>query len=199
VSLFATDPNPDREEEADAAEFWETPVWASESILRREILSGVVIDPCCGSGVLSEAAKRAGYTVQSSDLNDWGYAEGEVGVNFLESEGPDVGGDFSYFFNSPFSLAVLFIRKALENGARKVVSFQRLEWFETKVRRPVFEDLPPNRIYVCGDRANCWLGSVPLHKRKGGQKRAHAWYIWERGHPPGTLIGHIWKDDVRCL
>ena len=63
------------------AECYETPEWAVEAILEREILTGLVIDPCCGRGVLAEAAAERGHRVDAFDLYDWGY--GMHPVDFL--------------------------------------------------------------------------------------------------------------------
>ncbi|MCW9036231.1 MAG: hypothetical protein OQJ97_18595 [Rhodospirillales bacterium] len=200
MSLFAeTDTKPELIKLAKKAEFWETPAWAPWAILRRELLTKVVRDPCCGSGVISIAALRAGYDVESSDLYDWGYTSSQIGLNFLTLAKPSTGYDFTDFYNPPFSLATEFIQKSFDDGARKVLCFQRLEWWESLTRRPFFESTPPNRVYICGNRADCWIGTIPLDERGNGQKRAHAWFVWERGNPQGTQVGHIWKDDVKCL
>ena len=78
-----------------------------------------------------------------------------------------------------------------------------LAWTESAGRRDWWDKHPPNRKYVCGDRATAWLGTIPhdlrnVPKNKGGAgvagPTAFGWYIWERGHPPGTLEGRVYRE-----
>jgi hypothetical protein len=186
----------DLTERAIAAECFETPHWAIDAILAVEILTHSVVDPCCGDGRMAEAAKGKGYLVTAYDLHDWGYELGNCGAayNFLARTVP-FDHDLTVFMNPPFSTACEFVDKAFELGARKVVAFQRWAWRESQGRRAWWERNPPSRIYLCGDRATCWLKSVPQEKRKGrGSPTAHGWFVWERGHPPGPLTGTVWKS-----
>lgn len=187
-------------EQAAAAEAWETDPWAAAAILEAEILTEVVVDPCCGTGVLSEAARRKGYDVRAADLYDWGYTgAGALGEDFLTSE--MVGRwcrDNSVLINPPFSLAVEFVQRALDCGARKVVCFQRAAWRESQGRRDFFDAHPPARVWVCGDRAHTWLLSVPPAERtSGGRQLAHAWYVWERYHRGAEITNAIYKDMLK--
>lgn len=55
-------------------EHFETPAWAAKAILKREAVVGVVLDPCCGTGVLAETAHRQGHITYAIDIHKWGYA-----------------------------------------------------------------------------------------------------------------------------
>lgn len=173
-------------------EHFETPEWAANAILRKEILTKRVIDPCCGTGILSDAALAAGYYPVSIDIHDWGYPN-TVLADFLQYERP-LNGD-TVFMNPPFSLAKQFVEKAFDLGARKVVCFQRFAWYESAKRRPFWEKYPPNRIYICADRATCFRHDIPQEDRDkmGNVPVAHAWFVWERGNASGTLLGSISK------
>ena len=113
-----------------AAECYETPEWAVEAILDVEMMSARVIDPCCGRGVLAEAAAERGHRVDAFDLYDWGY--GSSPVDFLTWRFTD--GDtrtlqpapWTCLMNPPFTQAVAFAEHALAQGANKVMLFQRL-------------------------------------------------------------------------
>lgn len=178
---------------AKQAEAYETPLWAVEAILDREILTPRIIDPCVGNGVLAEAAKRRGYGVDAYDIHPWSYTPLTL-RNFLEPEFPHPTlKRKAVLMNPPFSLAVEFVERCLEYNARKIVCFQRFAWWESKGRRDFWEKHPPNRVYVCGDRASCWRFDIPEEQRKSGTTTAHAWFVWERGHPKGTVMGHIYK------
>jgi hypothetical protein len=186
-------------EQAAAAEAWETPAWAAAAIHVVEICSHVVVDPCCGTGILSRAAAARGYDVRAADLYDWGYdCISALGQDFLTSEmvGHWCAGN-TVLMNPPFSLATQFVDRALSCGARKVVCFQRQAWRESQTRRAWWEANPPARTWLCGDRATCWLFGIPPEYRKGGTPVPHAWYVWERGHKGVESVGAIWKDMVR--
>ncbi len=178
-------------------ECFETDPWAAEAILRHEILTPAVWDPCCGTGVLSEAAQQAGCAVIATDIFDWSYEPALDGNrDFLAAlHSPfDPGIEFSVFMNPPFSLACEFVDKAFELGARKVVCFQRFPWFSSRERREFWERRRAARAYVCGDRATCWRFDIPLEERGVDTPTTHAWYVWEQGHPSGPLMGHVWRD-----
>lgn len=185
-------------------EHFETPQWAVEEILSRELLTENVVDPCVGAGVLSRALTDHGHTVAAFDIHDWGYPDTVV-KSFLDVTSEDLGPfQFSILMNPPFSLAVDFVKKGFELGARKIVMFQRFSFWESDGRQDFWNEFPPNRIYVCGDRADCWRYDLPKDDKgnrydpKTGKKlsstpTAHAWFVFEQGQPRGTLTGHIRK------
>lgn len=186
--------DPERDGLAIMAEYLQTDQWAIDAILRSEILTRVVVDPCCGDGRMAETAKRAGYKTHAFDLHDWGY--GRTGINFLTSKKVErVIEDATVFMNSPFSLACEFVDRAMALGARKIVAFQRTVWRESEGRRGWWEAHPYNRRYQCGNRAVCWYGTIPQEKRIGGANQPHSFYVWERGQPAGMLEGAIWKEQ----
>lgn len=191
---------------AKAAEAYETPRWAAEAILDVEILTKDVVDPCTGYGVLRDVAKAAGYRTAAFDKYSWG-ANNVFIADFLTDPRvlPLLGGN-TVFMNPPFSLAEQFVERCFKGDARKIVCFQRHSWWESKGRREFWERRPPNRKYICGDRASCWRFDIPedeqgnridpvTGKKLAGTTTAHAWFIWERGHPIGSLAGHIYKES----
>lgn len=181
-------------------EAYETDRWAAEAILNKELLTGFVRDPCTGRGMLAEVAARRGYEVYATDLADcWGY--GDTGIDYLTTD-EDLTGR-TVFMNPPFSKAVEFVLHSLKCGARKIVCFQRLAWYEgsrTKGRQrgKFWQKHPPNRIYICGDRASCWRMDLSPEDvaGMGNTPTAHAWFVWEQGQPRGPLTGHIYKEDA---
>jgi predicted RNA methylase len=174
---------------AEKAEAFDTPPWAAAAILDCEILTRRVLDPCCGHGTLSEAAKGRGYDVESRDLHDWGY--GNAGIDFLNAPIADPSRT-TVFMNPPFSLAVDFVEHALRQRVRKIVAFQKFSWRESNDRVAFWRERDANRAYVCADRASCWRFDIPPEERKGtGTPTTHAWFVWERGHPRGCLVGSV--------
>jgi hypothetical protein len=139
------------------------------------------------------------------DIYDWGYECLDAKVDYLTLENRPFYGQFTVFMNPPFSKACEFVLKSLELGARKIVCFQRASWTESNERQEFWDKYPANRKYTCGDRATSWRHDIPVDQREGykdpetGKRRAgtpttHAWYVWEKGHPPGTLEGRIYRD-----
>ena len=189
-------------------EHFETPQWAAEEILRHEILTDTVLDPCAGSFILTRAAGNAGYHVNAWDIHSWSKTHMlDVQGDYLTHE--NAGGwakGNTVLMNPPFSLAEQFVEKSLEYGARKILCFQRFSWYEGEMdsgrkRGQFWERHPPNRIYICGSRATCWRHDVPPEERvnaKGREKTtptSHAWFVWEKGQPAGTLTGHIYNPE----
>jgi predicted RNA methylase len=189
-------------------EFYETDLWAARAILKREILTRVVIDPCCGHGVLGDAAFEAGYEVIYYDIEDWGHEHTNI-CDFLnpsENIKRSVP-ENTILMNPPFSKAVEFVEQAFALGARKIVVFQRFSWWESAERMEFWARMNPNRTYACGDRATCWRADLPKDeagsrfdpdtgKKLAGSSTAHAFFVFEKGHPPGNLLGHIRKADL---
>lgn len=198
----ATDP--EFEELCKSLEHFETPAWAIEAILDVELFSDIVWDPCTGTGCMAAAANARGYKTLATDIHDWGHlsAYGQPITKTFDFLGEghrdfwtDQDGDLTIFMNPPFSKAERFVKVAHDLGARKIVCFQRFAWWEAAIRRHFWENYTPSRIHICGARANCWRHDIPEEKRKGGSSpTAHAWFVWERGHPPGPTLSHIWKD-----
>lgn len=175
-------------------EHYETDPWAAEAVLKREILTGVVVDPCVGTGVLTLAARAAGYPCIAGDIHDWGF-DGTIVGDFLSSV--DLSGIVrgnTVFMNPPFSKAEAFVERAFAFGARKIVTFQRFAWWESRERKAFWDEFPPTKVYICGNRATCWRHDMTADQRKGkSTSSAHAFFVFESGHCGGTLLDRIYK------
>lgn len=187
-------------------EHFETPAWCIDALLEKEMLTQWVIDPCAGTGIIGKLVRAAGSYTLEIDIHDYGCQTLDMVRDFFSEPTPLIEGN-TVMMNPPFSLAQRFVESAFEQGARKVICFQRFAWWESDGRRSFWQKYPPNRIYICGDRAHCWRHDIPEQHRKyhpvTGKKRsgtptAHAWFVWERGHPPGPLLGHIYKGDAHA-
>ena len=79
--------------EREKNDFYATEPTAVERLLRVEKFSKNILEPCCGSGHISEVLKSHGYIVTSEELFDRGY--GNTGLDFLERKNMCGGGTSS--------------------------------------------------------------------------------------------------------
>ena len=93
-------------------EHYETPRWVVDGILRKELLTHNVIDPCAGTGVMADGALDAGYNTLAIDIYDWGYPC-HLQDFLLTPARPFKGEDFTVFMNPPFSKTVEFVEKSI--------------------------------------------------------------------------------------
>lgn len=141
-------------------EAYETPRWAIEAVLKVELMSRNVLDPCAGTGAIAVVAAEQGYRVAALDIMDWSIAGvkmqyGKIGaMDFLQDFHTDLS-DVTVIMNPPFSSACEFVDHARRLNARKIICFQRQAWRESITRRDWWAAHPPARVWVCGERASC--------------------------------------------
>lgn len=183
-------------------EHWETDRWAPKALLTKELMTERVIDPCCGTGIMTLMAREAGYSVIPFDIFNWGF-EGTILQDWLnlDPEFIECVKDSTVFMNPPFSISEKFVEKCFEYGARKIICFQKFSWYEGafntgKKRGKFWDKYRPARIWVCGDRASCWRHDIALEDRTSSTPTAYAFFVFERGHMPAALCGHIFKGDA---
>src|SRR6516164_10949787 len=66
--------------------FYIEPEWCSRRLFEVERFDGVIKDPACGIGRITDAARTAGYSVIATDLVDRGYPQFDGVEDFLRSE-----------------------------------------------------------------------------------------------------------------
>src|SRR3954453_12963614 len=62
-------------------DFYPTPAWVTEALLRTVRLPKGIWEPCCGDGAMARVLESHGHHVVATDLVDRGYGEG--GRDFL--------------------------------------------------------------------------------------------------------------------
>ena len=182
-------------ENRDPFDFYATPAWGTEALLRVERFPLRVWEPACGDGAMSHVLERT-RTVVSTDLIDRGY--GTAPVDFLQTTHAEAS---AVVTNPPFRLAEEFLHHALSfKKVKKVAFLCRLAWLEGGGRgRSVYNGATPLvRVWVFSDRLPTARRNSDEFKHSGGKGGmiAFAWYVWDkdeyRGH---TALGHVSKGD----
>lgn len=151
----------DKERETD--DFYATSPKAIEALLEYAEfkLPFRVWEPSCGTGCLSEALKRRGYEVVSTDLIDRGYGEG--GVDFFATEKMPEGCN-CILTNPPYKFATEYVKHSLKllpkNGV--LALFLKTTFAEGSERyREIFSFTPPS--WFCSVRTEyCVLRMLSL-------------------------------------
>lgn len=175
--------NPDGRPEYD---FYPTPAYVTQELLRREVFSTYVWEPACGDGSMSEVLRAYNYIVQSTDIADYGYTRGLPGFDFLESK---VSLAPSIVTNPPFKLFYEFVDHAWNDlKVDHLALFGKLSALEGDKRSRLFEQTHLETVWVFRKRVTLTRNGEP--SRNGGMI-AFAWYVWTRGYNGSPRIGWI--------
>lgn len=167
-------------------DFYPSPPIAVEKLLLVEQFDGLIWEPACGDGAISEVLIEHGHDVRSSDKYDWGY--GLTGIDFLADNG--VSSVENIITNSPYQWGQKFVERAFELTTRKVAMLFRLAFLESQERKPMFESIPPARVWVFSKR-------LPrMHKfgyegKKSTSMIAFAWFVWDHHYQGPSILGWL--------
>lgn len=156
-------------------DFYATPKWAIEALLKREVFDGKIWEPACGNGAICEVLKNSGYEVKSTDLVDRGY--GERQIDFLNTiENVD-----NIITNPPFSLCTEFVIKSKLSCNKKIAMFLKTTALEGVKRHKMWidKDFPFARMYQFVNRVS--FGKEEGTHKSGGMM-AFAWFVWDKQH-----------------
>lgn len=178
-------PNPSRSQSKD---FYPTPGYVTLALTERETFDGMIWEPACGEGHMSDALKAALYPVFSTDIEKRGYCgQYEHTIDFLQT---NVRAQ-NIVTNPPFELAHEFVLQAKELAVRKIAMLLRLQWLEGQKRfKEIWTDteFPLKKILVFSQRVNLALGTVT---EQNGSQVAYAWFIWDKEHTGSPTIEWI--------
>jgi hypothetical protein len=164
-------------------DFYPTPSFAVEELLKRELFVGDIWECACGDGAMSEVFKRNGFDVHSTDLINRGYGRE---LDFLQS---DFVAD-NIITNPPYKLALDFVLHAKELSRKKIAMFLKTVWLESEVRYEMFQDkkFPLKTVYQFSKRVTLYKGGV---KMKNSGMIAYAWYVWDKDYDGKPTIEWI--------
>jgi len=170
--LLAPQPTIKRKADLNGADYYPTPAWATQALLKNESFNGKVWECACGDGAMSEVIKSNGYDVYSSDLWDRGY--GDSGVDFTKANKKFD----NIITNPPFHSAEEFVFRGLANSKNKLALLLRLAFLESGKRQlQIFKSNPPSKVWVFSERITFYPKDAV---RKGSGTTAYAWFVWDK-------------------
>ena len=162
--------NGDREQD----DFYPTPAYAVEELLKRESFNGNIWECACGEGDISNVLIKNGFETISTDLVYRGYGEQ---LDFLSS---DLIVD-NIITNPPYKISLDFVLKSKKQCKKKIAMFLKTVWLESEIRYNMFQDteFPLKTVYQFSKRVTLYKGGV---KMKNGGMVAYAWYVWDKDY-----------------
>jgi hypothetical protein len=183
-----------------ANDFYPTPAWVTEALVKTAPLRGPIWEACCGDGAMAKVLERNGHKVVATDLYDRGY--GEAGVDFFQQQAFPAGcrcmvtnppyGDGSLTRQGRNSSTAMlqFVRHALtltERANGQLALLVRLQWMAGRRAAAVISSGPLSQAIVLTRRI-LWFDNGP--KTTNGQHH-HAWLFWDCSHgrlmPPSMI------------
>jgi len=168
-------------------DYYATDPKALELLLDEFMFHKNIYECACGEGNLSKVLLERGYNVYSTDLIDRGYGRG--GIDFLKTtELPMPHMDI--ITNPPYKYAKEFVEHSLDliEEDYYVAMFLKLTFLESKGRRKLFDENPPEWIVVSSNRIGCYRNNDMSSYSAGAI--AYAWFIWKKGYKDYPKI--IW-------
>lgn len=192
TKLAGSDPKLGRE----TNDYYATPFYATEAIINElEDLSldDTILEPAAGEGHIVKVLKeRFPYT--NIIANDLIYRSSRFGIDV------DGGIDFltytpyckidTVITNPPFKLAKEFIEKALTIANHYVIMFAKIQLLEGVDRRQLFEEYPPNYIYVFTKRVSPFINGEECNPngKKWASTMCFAWFVWEKDNENEPIV-----------
>lgn len=172
--------------EKDTRDFYPTPPWATRALCavvlpRLEVLPSLwnAWEPACGQGHMSDILAEYFGEVLATDIRD--YRRMGRRLDFLTDS---LVGPWDWIItNPPFSLALEFTLKALDEARVGVAMFVRSQWAIEGVDRfdRLWRDRPPTLTAFFTERVNLCKGRWDPD---GSTATAYCWLVWVRGREP---------------
>jgi hypothetical protein len=180
LSIVGSSRNNGKREKDD---FYPTPKYVVEELLKRETFVGNIWECACGEGDISDVFLDQGFEVRSSDLIDrnYGIIEDFFDSNYVAD---------NIVTNPPFKYALEFVLKAKKQSNNKIAMFLKTVFLESEKRKLMFEDkeFPLKTIYQFSKRVSLYKNGEKL---KNSGMIAYAWYVWEKGYVGSPTIKWI--------
>ncbi len=181
--------------EREGRDFYATPGWVTEALLRHVHFRGSVWEPCCGDGAMSTVLAAHSYTVASTDIADRGF--GTSGIDFLTCRSMPEGCR-SIVTNPPYGdtgsdkgqatspMAMLnFLRHALALTASvqgQLALLVRLQWIAGRRVADLLSAGPFAATLILTRRIQ-WFD---MGEHTKNAQHHHAWVVFDHAHPAGS-------------
>ena len=164
-------------------DFYETPSYAIEDLLKKISFQGKILEPASGRGAISKVLESKGFQVESFDIRD-NEVYGTSNIDFL-TYNDEVD---NIITNPPYILAEEFVKHALEISKGKTAMILRTLFLEGKSRyKNIFEKNPPWKVIVYSGRVRM---ENDLESKQGGMQ-SYSWFIWDKNYSGPTLLEFI--------
>ena len=184
-------------------DFYATPDWVTEALLRHVQFRGQVWEPCCGAGAITTVMQRRGYDVTSTDIADHGF--GTPGVDFLSCQtvpegcraivtNPPYGDVRSLKGKEKSPMAMLrFVEHALrltESVQGQLALLVRFQWIAGK-RASALMSAGPFAAVVALTQRIYWFN---MGEETNISQHHHAWVVFDHAHPAGQPPAILFAD-----
>ena len=176
-------------------DFYATPDWVTEALLRHVRFRGPVWEPCCGTGAMSAVLTAHRYEVISTDIADHGF--GTPGIDFLACRSvppgcrsivtnPPYGDTGSHKGQARSSSAMLdFVAHALTVTATvrgQLALLVRLQWMAGQRAAELLTSGPFAATIILTQRIQ-WF---EMGEQTNRAQHHHAWVVFDHDHPLGS-------------
>jgi hypothetical protein len=182
-------------------DFYPTPTWVTEALLKHVTLRGPVWEPCCGDGAMASVIQRSGLQVVASDLVDHGF--GQPGTDIFACQefpgqcramvtNPPYGDGGVMQRSTNVSRGMLrFVRHALTMTGRangQLALLVRFQWMAGLRASNMITAGPLDTVLTLTRRIR-WFDRGP--QTNHGQHH-HAWLFWDyqrdQSRPPRIVF-----------
>lgn len=144
-----------------------------------EKFEGLIWEPACGNGAISQILIDAGHEVLSTDLNDWSY--GLSGQDFLVSTSAPVA---NIVTNPPYNISRPFIYHALSLFEKKLCLLLPLANLARATLRDAFSHPSFARVWIFSPRLA--PGTFDKTGRASTGVFDVAWMVWDQAKTSGN-------------
>lgn len=145
----------------DWIDFYETPKWCIEELLKREDFEWNILEPASWSGAISKILIDQWYDVISKDIREDDQVFWQKGKSIFDEKNIYD----NVITNPPYCIAKDFISKSLEISRYKICMFLKLQFLESIDRYKFFQNTPLRTVYVFCKRPTLYPWNWPEPKK----------------------------------